>query len=278
MIAYKENGRAITSFSSPYTGKDVTVAIDASKTNTAIVVGDTRFEVLDFYEISAPGSENNIWDVVDAQREALRTILKGATVHVAGIEDIITKGNAGMNEHHTRMVLTTIWTGLILVLRDEFNCKPLLVNNMTWKSAVLPEPYNSRRYDKGSLEYHKHINSRYAHCTDDVTDAVSILEYLKIQNKDKISIPIAAPVSVNKQFDYILCDLATAIPHNACRFTYNPSLPFNQNVDFMAYTLKEQIGVVEIPIEQIPLNIVAAKMYGEVKGRVSSLRVVVKCK
>lgn len=188
-----------------YTGKDVIIAIDSSKTNSCIFVADKYGNVLDDYELRGK-PEDNVLDQCYRERQFLSTLFSGANIILGGIEDIVTKKekgeiSKGMQEHESRFKITAIFMSFISYFQDHHNYTLELLNNWSWKSNTLPEEFRSGEYagdKKGSLAYHKHLHTKYANRKDDVTDAYQMLQYLKKIHNITDAIVIDGPKELTK--------------------------------------------------------------------------------
>ena len=189
-----------------YTG-EVVVAIDPSKTNCALVVGDPGGYILSIVEMS--GNNWRVGPVEDTTqycsevKEFITKHLAGAKVVKAGLEKAITK--RGMEHHHSNMVLTEI-RGAILNLFWEvygFRNNEVEVNNWSWKHAILPEGYRSQS-EKGSKRYFsQYLNDKsYVYYFEaDVTDCLCIYKYLIRDCKDTYTIACRAAEEPLKKFN-----------------------------------------------------------------------------
>lgn len=203
-MEFRQNG-SLYSVKPEYVGKDIMVAIDASKTNSCMFVADKYGNVLDDYELSGK-AEDNILDQCFKERQFLTSLLMGANVIVGGIEDIITKKDKGeisrgMMEHESRFKITAIFMSFISYFQDHHNFTLELINNWAWKSNTLPEEFRSGEYakdKKGSLAYHKRLKTKYANRKDDVTDAYQILQYLKIIHNITDTVVVEGPKELTR--------------------------------------------------------------------------------
>lgn len=241
-----------------YQGKRITIAIDSSKRNTGLTVGDENCNPIDVYDINGKEDGTGEMDVLalcQEQRKFLRTLLGGSKPLLVGIEDIITVNEtssvAGITQHMSRFKITAVFMSFISFFQDTFGITPELVNNQAWKSAVLPKEYTSRSIGKGSLAYFKAAKSKYAAYTDDATDSICILRYLKLVHgiTDTIRIEFAEV----KRFEYgmeILCKETRFAADTVVWFEYNEGLTVQQNATVMSNRLGEKAaGVAEIPIQ-----------------------------
>lgn len=177
-----KNGSEISDSEPLYPGEHIVIAIDSSKSNTAMIVGNTNWQILDDFEFNGSGKENDVYDVCRDTRVWLRKIFAGSIVEAVGIEDIVTTAvkNKGMSMHESRAKITAIFNNYVFSFEDMYGQRPIFINNQAWKSHTLPEEYRKRDHDKGSKDYAIAIGSRYAHRSDDITDAVCIFKYMKM--------------------------------------------------------------------------------------------------
>lgn len=217
-------------------GKDVVIGIDSSKTNTALAIGDLSGEVLHWIELNGTADGTSEYDALrlcQLQREALKVLLQGCNLVQVGIEDIITKvqkgKETGMTVHASRFKITCIFASLIAFFQDNFNKTPVLINNWTWKSHILPEEFRSRDIKKGSLAYFRSIGSVYGSCTDDVTDALCILQYLYKYSGISVGTRITGPEVSVKPHKILLTNISAVTRGDAKIFQYNPELTLEQN-------------------------------------------------
>lgn len=245
-----------------FTGQDIVIGIDASKTNTGIAVGDLSKNVLHWIELNGADDGTSEYDALNlckTHRDTLKVLLQGSNVVQVGIEDIITKitkdRRTGMTEHSSRFKITCIFSSLISFFQDNFNITPMLINNQSWKAAVLPEQFRSRDIGKGSLAYFRSIGSKFGSCTDDVTDAVCILQYVYQKMDIDLGIRIReAEVSMKKHNILLVSDLEDFNPNHK-EFMYNPDLTIEQNAAVMSnrteYFAKAKVNVEDLQLSAI---------------------------
>lgn len=240
-----------------YRGRQISIAIDSSKRNTGLTVGDENCNVLDVYDINGKFDGTGEADVLvlcKAQREFLHTLLEGAKVVYAGIENIITVDKpsrmAGISQHMSRFKITAVFMSFIFFLQEEFGITPLLINNNTWKSAVLPREFTSRDIGKGSLAYFKSISSKYAYYSDDATDSICILMYMKkfYRLRDVFRIQQAEFKRHMYYMEIVRADTSVQA-ENAVEYAYNQELSLEQNATVMVNHLgQKQFGFANIPV------------------------------
>lgn len=228
-----------------YEGKRVMVAIDSSKTNSAIVVNNEYGEMIDRIELNGKEAGTTLEAVLalcQQEREVLKVLFRGSTPFIVGIENIITKTNreytTGMDTHMSRFKITAVFMSFISFFQDTFGITPELINNQTWKAAVLPEEFRSRDYHKGSLAYLRSIHSKYASCSDDVTDAICIMEYLKMKHEVRNIRRIEGPEASRNSYQCWLVSLEQAKKYDGTLFAENPNMNVTQQAVVMANAIK----------------------------------------
>ena len=123
MRIYK-NGVEVDSYTSEYGNRKIVIAIDSSKSNTAMSVWDSTGVFLDDYEISGAGGDVEIYQHCWNMRTALKELFKNADIIDVGLEDIITKnekGYKGLQIHQSRAKITAVFDSLICFFIHPFN-------------------------------------------------------------------------------------------------------------------------------------------------------------
>lgn len=242
------NNEPVVAVTQPrYSGKRIIIAIDSSKTNSAIAVGDEFGELLDWIELNGSADGTTLEDTLrlcKEERDILREIFRGSKPILVGIEDIITKNSKtghqnGMTVHQSRFKITAVFMSFISFFQDEFNILPELVNNWSWKSAILPEVYRTTAYKKGSQAYLSGVNPKFIGCTDDVTDVVCILMYLKKIHKIETVYPVTGIEVKKREGVAVFVSNERAKNYKRIEFSYNKQLTLKQNVTFMLNRVKE---------------------------------------
>lgn len=253
MILSINNQRVYDIVQPRYAGKELIVAIDSSKSNSAMAVADNRGNLIDYIELNGKTdgtAEEDTLHLCQVERETLKVIFQGAKFKYVGIENIITKrtekkktgnssqdnrqGRNGMTEHESRFKITAVFMSFISFFQDNFNITPELINNWSWKASILPEQFRHKDVHKGSLEYFKSINSKYKYCTDDVTDAICILMYLcKIHNV-KTGVEIKEPELSSFKHKVILTCKSFKTNRKEELFYVNENLTLEQNINTMS--------------------------------------------
>lgn len=251
------NNRVVQYADSRYIGKDISIGIDSSKRNTALAIGDGQCQVLDVIELNGTGdgtSEADTLALCRKQRAFLERQLAGAKVKMVGIENIVTvdkpSKERGMSQHMSRFKITAVFMSLIFFFQEQFGITPELINNQTWKSAVLPKEFTARSIGKGSLAYFKAAKSKYASYSDDATDAICILAYMQKHHGLESVFVIDAPEFANvKPVVQIISSGAAVQGEEAVRFKINSSLSLQENAEVMLNHLQDKkYGVAKAPI------------------------------
>lgn len=254
------NNTVLLSDEPRYAGQEITIAIDSSKRNTGICIGDAfcrERDILEFDGTRVGTAETDTLVMCKEQRDFLRRFLHGAKVKHVGIENIVTVNKstraAGMSQHMSRFKITAVFMSFISFFQDEYNIIPMLINNQAWKAAVLPERFRAADMHKGSLEYFKSIQSKYGAYSDDATDAICILRYMKkvlgLESLIKITTPEflrgeAKTYITGKSMHPKLQDISTA-------FSYNSALSLKENTSVMCNHIEnhKKYGIAKVSIE-----------------------------
>ena len=275
------NGYVLDTLIPLYSGRTIDIGIDSSKTNTAIAIGlaDGSEEYIEMYGANDGTSKEDTLALCKKHRQALSILLKDAKPRLVGIEDIITTDThgkrMGISIHMSRFKITAVFMSLISFFQDTFGITPELVNNQTWKAAILPEEFCKRTYDKGSLAYFKSIHSEYADCTDDVTDAICILRFLRRTHPEKLIHPIDRIEATQKQVEYLFTPTRVRLSY-ATRFSYNKEYALKDNVAFMGNRISRgMIAVAPVRCEDLPLGELIGKCSSSFKEREEEVLLVV---
>ena len=254
------NGRILDMISPSYVNKNIIISIDSSKSNTAMFVASPEGHIYDDYEISGAGSDVDVYDLCWDTRRAFKTILKDAHVVQVGIEDIITKKQGdygGLKLHESRAKITAVFNSFISFFQDNFNLMPMLINNNTWKSHVLPEEYRKRTHDKGSKDWLADIGSFYGNRTDDICDAYCILQYMLQDHKIRAA-EYFDNIYIGK-IDYeVFLVSEICLPEDTVReFNYEPSWSLEDNLKTAASIIAEyETAFIKVPISIVPIEYV----------------------
>ena len=266
-----------------FEGESIFVAIDSSKRNSAFAVGNLSRKVLHYVEFDGKDdgtSERDTLVLCLKQRQALSKLFQGANVKVVGIEDIVTKHKVGtrdgMTEHTSRFKITAVFMSFISFFQDTFGITPELVNNWLWKSTVLPEEFRKDTYKKGSLAYFKAIDSIYQNCSDDVTDALCILEFLYREHHIENIQEIKEPEIKTCDYDIFLVPSDKQFKHKVVVYRFNPSLALEQNATVMCNGIKEnEIAVARVGIQSLSLREIYTFCRGRFAAKTEELLLVV---
>lgn len=276
-----KNGKRVFSYEPSYVGEQVLVAIDSSKSNSAIVVADEFGDILDDYEISGAGSDVEVYQLCYETRKQLRSLFDGAKVLSVGIENIITKNKGdyrGMEIHSSRIKITAVFDSFIFYFQDYHNITPHLINNQSWKMYTLPEEYRSRNHKKGSKDYFDDIGGRWAGRKDDITDVVCIMKYLINISEIKAVRKIKESLPCDKKFDYMIFPVSMSLPEKCKIFEFNSKLNIIQNVTSTAAMLSNSnsLGYFEYPTELLSMkDIYSNKLKGKFNKECLKVNVVV---
>lgn len=276
-----------------YSGKSVRLAIDSSKTNSALLVMNRYYKPIDVFEFN--GSEDtDVLDLTAEQRVILDKILEGAKVLEVGIEDIITKkeetGNGkfsgGLRHHYSRFVITAVFFSFIMYAQDYKGVKADLHSNQSWKAAVLPKELNKKGVYKGSYDYIKDkYGSKYLTgsraADNDVTDVFCIGEYMKLKaglsiDDELLELPDEKELPSTK---YTFA-FTSSIPHNitnTVKFVISDKLTVDDNAAAISNRLKDnQYGCAVISIEDVTIEEIYTHVVGTFEEVTSALYLIVK--
>lgn len=224
MITFKQNGVAVDHYEAKYVGKHLVIAIDSSKTNSAMLVGDTDGKVLDDYEISGSGSDVNVYDLCHYTRKELKNLFRGSFIEFVGIEDIITKkesssdgkrgwmSNKGLEIHQSRYKITAVFDNFIFYFDEFHDCMATPIPQWSWKSTTLPPEYRTREHKKGSKDYMQDMGWSYGNRKDDVTDAFFILMYIYQTYSFSVKRYVMEITPTHKSYDYIILPEGVTMP------------------------------------------------------------------
>lgn len=273
-----KNGNSYGHIEPLFINKKLIVAIDGSKTNSAMFVANEYGVIITDYEFRGI-SEDDILLQCWWIRRTLSMIFKGSKIIVGGIENIVTENDErGKSEHTVRYKLTSIMNSFIFYFQDNHNFTLELVNNWLWKSKTLPEEFRSGIYkskEKGSLAYHRSISSKYAYRKDDITDAYQILQFLKMEHNISSTIKIDSVLEMNLDYDYYLASIRTNT-YGYIEFNYNKEFPIFRNVSFVSNNLSgEQIGFFTIPTTACTPELIYEKCRGIFQQEEYELKVIV---
>ena len=73
------NGIKVSNYEPLYSNKKIIISIDSSKTNSAIIVGDTMGHILDDFEIKGGSNQVDVHDLCKKQTQ-LKNLFHGADI------------------------------------------------------------------------------------------------------------------------------------------------------------------------------------------------------
>lgn len=248
-----------------YTGQ-IVMAIDPSKTNCAVVIGDPGGEIISILEMSgnnwSAGPVDNTTVYCSEVKNFLSQFIERAELYKAGLEQAITK--RGMQHHHSNMVLTEIRGALLDMFYEKYRLTntDVEVNNWSWKHAILPDGYRSQN-EKGSRRYfyqYLHDDTYINYYEADVTDCLCIYKYLIRDCKDNYRIACRKVEEViNKHTYAIMPEWADKLEFR--KFEYNPSFTVEQNATYFANRSKRS-GIAKVDIGMLSMDDIYANASG----------------
>lgn len=247
-------------------GGDVIVAIDPSKTNMAMAIGDPWGVVLSYVEMSGKGCDTT--EYCTDFMEFITQFLSLTHPIVMGEEQAVSY--KGMQYHVSQMVLTEIRANLLQMIKTRFSLTPIEINNWTWKHAILPEGYRGQK-EKGSLRYLEKFG--FTGVTDDVTDAICMYLFLH-RNQPKRAEPFCdrkEPCALPYQLYIYSNDIGVA--KELWTHKYNPKFSLEDNANFYVNRTTGN-GYLDVPASALTLD----EIYGRqccAKTPTENLRVVV---
>lgn len=264
MIEIRKNGITVDEYVPSYQGQHIVIAIDSSKSNTAMFVADHNGGILDDYEISGAGSDTNVYDLCKFTRKQLRTLFYGADILYVGIEDIITKKEVkngkefygGVDIHESRRKITAVFDSMIFLFDDEFDVRPELINNWEWKADVLPEAYRTRGHHKGSKDWFKSCGNPYGSRKDDITDALCILMHIFNKHKFVVKERIINTLPTAKKYNYFIYPEGLKLP-KVKQFVVANNDSLIHNIETVVEKCPTgAIGTFLWDIEKLPIDII----------------------
>ena len=254
-----------------FSGQEINISLDTSKTNTGICVMDRLYRPVGVYEAVAK-HDKDVLIATMQQREYFRQIFKGAIVKDVGIEDIITtsRDKDGKDYHHSRFVITAVFMSFINLFQDSFGITPQLISNSTWKAVVLPEELNKKGVYKGSVPYIKTKYPQWIVGTkdDDICDAICIGEFMRIKagvKEETMAIILPSEREPKKtDFKYAIFNESTKTKaERTVEFLDDTSKSFEDLLTLISNRItRDQLGVVVRHVNAIPIKM----LYGKVRG------------
>lgn len=266
-----------------YESQEITISVDPSKTNTAVIVKELGGDILDVFEISA---DHIKLDAIETYGRYIkyffRTLFKDAVVRYSAIEDIITKKDQNVsNTHQVRFALTYIFTTIYNELDDLMHItapSPVIIPNTLWKREVLGD-FNKLNGKKNSVEYLKSIRHPYALYSDDVTDAVCIAEYLhrkfKIQGNKK---PKQLEMS-SVDYTLIISAGGTVAREHTTLYEHCKDSDVISELNFIASSQNASTAVYIVKTKDFPVSLYSPEksvVFGNIVGEVTELNIQIK--
>lgn len=255
-----KNGMYLSDVTPEYVGKKIVIAIDSSKSNTGMVVGDCEGHVLDDYEINGSGGDVDVYDLCRDTRKFLKVLFDGADIQRVGIEDIITKkeGNyKGLDVHQSRAKITAIFNNFIFAFEEYFGIRPKPISNQSWKAGVLPEEYRRRTHHKGSKDWFDDIGNRWAGRKDDVTDAVCIYIYMMKTETIEVVYDVKETRPATSKYDYMIMPVAFRDVKNFKKFQILNGDTLEHNIATISTMLKDnEYGYFYTDISNLSIDLI----------------------
>lgn len=272
MITLKKNGEHVSNYEPSYSGQNIVIAIDSSKSNSAIIVGTPRGRVLDDYEIGGSGSEVDVYDLCKYARSQLKNLFMDAKILFVGIEDIITKKssgyNAGLEVHQSRAKITAVFNNYVFLFQEYFDITPTFINNWAWKSAILPEAYRTKKHKKGSKDWLRDSGSEYGSRKDDVTDALCIYSYICKTYKFKVMDVLETTCPTNKNYIYNIFPENFDMPGSRW-FDIRNNETLERNITTVAERCStNEVAMFKFPIEKLSIDIIYSDKLSRVGNHV----------
>jgi len=259
----------------------VVIGIDSSKSNTALGIStiDGKEHYIELNGKYDGTSKEDTLFLCKKQRDALSVLFRGSKPTIVGIEDIITtdtKGKeAGISYHESRFKITAVFMSIITFFQDTFKITPELVPNQAWKAGILPEEFRKRKYAKGSLAYFQSINSPYGNCSDDVTDSICILRYLKKVHNVLDIIPITDIVVPRSKKSLAIVPVRCKVKDELV-FKYNNLFTFEQNISFMSNFVHDRSAVTEVETALVPSSVLFSSCIGDFNYKENTVKLVLR--
>lgn len=259
-MVFKRDGVTVPGYTSEYVGEKIVIAIDSSKSNTAIAISGPDGHIYHDYEIDGSGSDVDVYDLSYATRRELRNLLEGADILHVGIEDIITKAAdskyKGMTIHQSRAKITHVFDSFIIFFMDIWG-KPERVNNQAWKAATLPERYRRRDVHKGSKAYFDEdpsADKRWAGRKDDVTDVVCISKYLHMRHKFKTTYYVSESLRCDRPIEYCILPATSkpSMPPSGKEYQFNSDIGLEKMVQTVGAKIRDnEVGYFLVSVDDL---------------------------
>ena len=254
MEIYVEGSR-VSKLTPLFEGHKITVGIDSSKTNTAILVHSFTDDSYTAIELNGT-ADKDIYQLCKNHRKELRTLFKGCKFLAVGIEDILTKKNEGIqNTHEVRFKLTFLFSSLVILFEDSFNEDPEPVNNQAWKNLILGPELNKKDIYKGSTEYVARYFPKYKGFSNDVTDAYCILKYIEITHKLEVIRKVEEKEKPSFERTVRLFSPLVKVNRDFIRYEYNYDLTLDENADYISNRgKKDGFSYAEVEVAKLSLK------------------------
>lgn len=227
----------------------VIVAIDPSKSNLGLVVGDISGHFLGLYEVSGSGKDTTKFCLLLMKFLALK--LSELDIALFGQEKVI------LGDAYQSMVILNEIRSYVKMTADQYlriaPSKIIEVNNFAWKSAMLPAEYRKKKYKKGSLAYIKAAFPYLQSISDDLTDAMCIYQYLKEEYERKNPIYCVRSETCNEKLNVFIVPKASIQEDKVYWFQFNKSFSLQDNIAFYG-NRSTRIGCCQIPIKCLEID------------------------
>lgn len=236
---------------------EVIIAFDPSKTNMAMVIGTPDGNILNNLEFSGNNrSKGPVMDTTDycmEVRSFLTQYLANTQIFMVGVEQAIQK--KGNEFYRSSMVLTEIRGNLLNYFQEQFDVKPIEINNWSWKFAVLPEGYRSK-FEKGSKKWflRNMPDSPYAYYYEaDMTDCICIYWYMVNKMCSGYSCYCNKYEPCNIKYDMTIVPDDSHITDGIREVIYNPVFSLEEN---LGYYVNRIMGTfyMKAPIDMISIE------------------------
>lgn len=192
-MRYELNGK-IDEIRNEFNKCNIVITVDSSKTSSGVIVGDLFGNVLATIRFIGKYSGTSDLETVALASDimnACKVIFRGSLIHGFVIEDIVTVNKTGsiktikkgIEQHKSREKLTIIFSMFLLLAYNYYHVTPIIVNNNSWKSMVIPDEYRHGS-DKWSVDYCRDKGLPFGFPQynsegkiDDICDAYCMYEY-----------------------------------------------------------------------------------------------------
>lgn len=245
---------------------DLVIAIDPSKTNMAVMIGNPFKDVFIHLEFSGnnrkKGPTMDTTDYCQELREYFRTLLRGHSIMLVGVESTITK--KGMEHHHSNAVLKELDATLKGLFIDDFKTKVIPVNNWSWKASMLPEGYRGM-YEKGSSKWFARFNPESPYnfyYESDMTDVYFIFYYLLKTECQNVQFICNRSEKAYNPYQYAISPLYNDLELREC--IYNDVFTLDENLSYFVNRLTQTFKI-RVPLKVIQIEDIYERTYGFVE-------------